>query len=187
MKGIWKWILPILIVAIVVAGTYYWMNPNFLGESNETEPEVDEEIEQAREQAKEDVTEEEIEEYQKEGKNPFGQKREQSELNEAYYREYIHGMSHQKVKANKKWGFYLITQERIDWLLNGLDEISINNEDIYRDILTRWSNGDFSQADEDHNTIWRMQNGTVGEAYGVMSEEEEAAYIEQVREGSGDR
>lgn len=96
MKGIWKWILPILIVAIVVAGTYYWMNPNFLGESNETEPEVDEEIEQAREQAKEDVTEEEIEEYQKEGKNPFGQKREQSELNEAYYREYIHGMSHQK-------------------------------------------------------------------------------------------
>lgn len=37
----------------------------FLGESNETEPEVDEEIEQAREQAKEDVTEEEIEEYQK--------------------------------------------------------------------------------------------------------------------------
>lgn len=44
---------------------------------------MDEEIEQAREQAKEDVTEEEIEEYQKEGKNPFGQKREQSELNEA--------------------------------------------------------------------------------------------------------
>lgn len=163
------------------------MNPNFLGESNETEPEVDEEIEQAREQAKEDVTEEEIEEYQKEGKNPFGQKREQSELNEAYYREYIHGMSHQKVKANKKWGFYLITQERIDWLLNGLDEIS---SIMKISIVIYWlagANGDFSQADEDHNTIWRMQNGTVGEAYGVMSEEEEAAYIEQVREGSGDR
>ncbi|MFC0014228.1 MULTISPECIES: DUF6241 domain-containing protein [Allobacillus] len=187
MKGTWKWLLPILIVVIIATGTYYWMNENILNETSEAEPEVEKEIEQAREQAKQDVTEEEIEEYKEEGKNPFGQKRTQSELSEAYYQEYIHGMSHQKVKANKKWGFYLITEERIEWLLNGLDETGINNEDIYRDILTRWSNGDFSQADEDHNTIWRMQNGTVGEAYGILSEAEEAAYIEQVREGSGKR
>jgi hypothetical protein len=51
------------------------------------------------------------------------------------------------------------------------------------DILNRWAEGDFSRADKDHNAIWNVQGGTIGEATGVMSPEEEQQYLE-TKEGS---
>src|SRR5690606_10492420 len=52
--------------------------------------------------------------------NPFDDSIAMDELNDSQYQKYIHGISHQKVKASEKWGFYLITEERIQWLLEGL-------------------------------------------------------------------
>ena len=188
LKGIGKTILIIGVLVAFGVGAYYFGSHYLSGDESADKEEIDEEIEQSRERAKKDVTEEDIAEYEKEGLNPFGEAREQQELTEEHYQEYIHGMSHQKVKANEKWGFYLITQERIEWLLDGLENVDFgSNETIYQDILSRWAEGDFTQADQDHNKIWRMQGGTVGEAYGILSEEEEQAYIQQAREGSVER
>ena len=110
--------------------------------------------------------------------NPFGGRPTQENLSDAYYKDYIHKMSHQKIKADEKSGFYLMTEERIDWLLEGLEVATVVNKDVYLDILTRWKKGDFSQVDKDHNTVWSMKEGAIGEAYDILSPEEELAYIE---------
>lgn len=110
--------------------------------------------------------------------NPFGEATRVAELTSSHYNKYIHGMSHQKVEADEKWGFYEMTEERIKWLLNALDEIDVNHEETYRDILERWSKGDFSQVASDHNQIWRLQGGTIGRATGKLSAEEEQEYLE---------
>jgi len=113
--------------------------------------------------------------------DPFNQKYKQEELTDTHFRNYLHKMSHQKVIAEDKWGFYKITDERIAWLLESLETDDVKKRltdgDIYLDILTRWEKSDFSQVDEDHNVIWRLQGGTVGKATGIFTEEEEETYI----------
>ncbi len=110
--------------------------------------------------------------------NPFGDSKTQEQLANSDYQEYIHQMSHQKVEADEKWGFYLITEERITWLLTGLEQVNLGeNEAVYQPILERWNNGDFSHSAKDHNTVWRMQGGTIGKATGVLSESAEEAFI----------
>ncbi|WP_163527202.1 DUF6241 domain-containing protein [Halobacillus ihumii] len=109
--------------------------------------------------------------------NPFGQNIGVDELTGDDLRRYIHGMSHQKVKANEKWWFYEISDQRIEWLLHSLDESDISNDELYRVILERWQEGDFSQVVEDHNFIWGLEDGIVGKATRILSEEEERVYI----------
>jgi len=115
------------------------------------------------------------------GSNPFGDDVLAHELEDKHFQDYIHGMSHQKVKADEKWIFYELTQERVEWLLAALDEANVKNESDYRDILERWVVGDFSQAHHDHNTVWSMQGGTVGKATGLLSPEEEQAYLDKAK------
>lgn len=93
----------------------------------------------------------------------------------------IHGMSHQKVHAEDKWGFLPMTQERIERLIVVVEanKKSYNKPETYLKILNRWSKSDFSQADFDHNLIWDLQDGTVGRAYGTLSIEEERDYIKK--------
>jgi hypothetical protein len=91
----------------------------------------------------------------------------------------IHGMSHQKVKADKKWGFIPMTQERIERLIEVVEYNSYKHKTAYLDILYGWKEGDFSQVDKDHNTIWSFQNGTIGKATGILSPAEEKAFIEE--------
>ncbi|WP_456273111.1 DUF6241 domain-containing protein [Bacillus sp. AK031] len=118
------------------------------------------------------------EETQPEGdtENPFGEPF-LSPLNEGIIQQYIHAMSHQKVEADKKWSFYRMTDERILYLLGELDKGDYKHEQIYRDILIKWHEGNFSEADHDHNEIWTMLGGTVGRAEGLLSNEEEQAYL----------
>ena len=102
----------------------------------------------------------------------------------------IHRMSHQKVKADEKRGFILMTDEKIDWLLYKIQFQGLEHEDTYREILEEWKQGDFSNVVEHHNTIWELQGGTVGKAYGRLSEHEEQAYISAyanppIEKGSG--
>lgn len=98
---------------------------------------------------------------------------------EGEVQQVIHEMSHQKVKAPEKWGAIKITQERIDLLLKYVKKQDFEHQDVYVDILERWSEGDFSQADLDHNAIWELQGGTIGKATGLLSKEEEAVFIEK--------
>jgi hypothetical protein len=99
------------------------------------------------------------------------------DLTELEIQNYIHWMSHQKIQAKQKWGKMLITKERIDRLLEVVEKNEFIHEDLYKDILTRWSEEDFTQAVKDHNAIWSLQNGSVGKAKRLLNEEEEQEYI----------
>jgi Family of unknown function (DUF6241) len=108
--------------------------------------------------------------------NPFGEK-VKTPLSEDLIQQYIHAMSHQKVEAEEKWSFFEITPERIDYLLSQLEINKYNYKDRYKQILTNWQNGDFSEAVSDHNFIWRLKNGNVGIATDLLTSKEEKEYI----------
>ncbi|MBD1380850.1 DUF6241 domain-containing protein [Metabacillus arenae] len=110
------------------------------------------------------------------GTNAFGETK--NKVSEQDVMDYIHAMSHQKVEAEQKWDHYYITEDRIQFLIAEVESGNFENEDLYLDILTRWSEGDFSKADNDHNAVWKLLGGTVGKATGIMSEEEEKQYLE---------
>ncbi|MFC3041506.1 DUF6241 domain-containing protein [Virgibacillus xinjiangensis] len=182
----------ILLLASAGLAVFLWMETERTTEDQaesaaamEEEAEDDghtEEISEQREKIKGSISEQELQEFEEQGLNPFGEDRPHYELTDDYYQEYIHGMSHQKVKASKKWGFYEIHPQRINWLLEGMEKVALDHEDVYRRILLKWKEGDFSTADADHNAVWELQGGTVGKASGVMDPEEEQAYLESEKE-----
>jgi len=90
---------------------------------------------------------------------------------------YMHRMTHQKIQANEKWRATPMVQENIDIIINLLQASEFEDKDVLLKIANRWKEGDFSRVDKDHNTIWRMQGGTIGEAYGIMTVEEERWFI----------
>jgi hypothetical protein len=110
--------------------------------------------------------------------NPF-EENVKTPLSESLMQQYIHAMSHQKVQAKEKWSFFKITDERIDFLLNQLEVNIYKHDRLYREILTSWKEGDFSDAADQHNTVWELQDGSIGEASGVLSPEAEEAYLQK--------
>lgn len=179
-----KTIIALVVMVITILGSFgfiIWSDMKDVQDANKKESEETastSELEEMREALGGTVTDEEMEEYEQNGLNPFGQLITIEQLTDVDYQEYIHGMSHQKVKAEQKWGFYQINAERINWLLAGLNNTSLQYSDVYQSILEKWASGDFSTADKDHNKIWQIQGGTIGEATGLLSPEEEKAYIE---------
>ncbi|WP_335870597.1 DUF6241 domain-containing protein [Bacillus sp. 2205SS5-2] len=109
------------------------------------------------------------------GVNPFSHAVEEP-ISEKLMKQYIHAMSHQKVKA-EKWSFYLQTEERIAYLLQQLEMKKYANEETYLAILHRWEQEDFSKVVQDHNDVWYLLGGTVGKATDVLSAEQEESYI----------
>ncbi|WP_110114642.1 DUF6241 domain-containing protein [Bacillus sp. CGMCC 1.16541] len=103
------------------------------------------------------------------------------EMTEEQIQNTIHAMSHQKVKAKDKWGFIPLTDERINRLLDIVkeNEETYKDSDIYIAILTRWKAHDFSRIDKDHNSIWKIQKGNIGKAKGILSLDEEKAFIRE--------
>ncbi|MFC5464779.1 DUF6241 domain-containing protein [Lederbergia graminis] len=89
----------------------------------------------------------------------------------------IHRMSHQKIRADEKWGFLPLTDERVQRLIEVVEANDYKHSETYMAILKRWERHDFSQADKDHNAIWTIQNGTIGKATGLLTIEEEKAFI----------
>jgi Family of unknown function (DUF6241) len=111
-------------------------------------------------------------------KNPF-ENDVKTPLSEKLVQQYIHAMSHQKVQAEEKWSFFKITDERIDFLLNQLEVNKYEHEDLYASILNSWKDGDFSEAVKHHNAVWRLQDGTIGIATGILSAEAEEAFLQK--------
>lgn len=101
------------------------------------------------------------------------------DMTEVQVIEAIHQMSHQKAQANEKWGAIPLTHERINRLIKIVKKNEYYNDYTYLEILNRWAKGDFSKADEDHNTVWNMLAGTRGEAEGLLTPEEEKQFIEE--------
>ncbi len=78
-------------------------------------------------------------------------------------------------------GFPSYDQERIERLIEvvELNKDKYEHDELYLQILNRWKNNDFSQADKDHNAIWTLQGGNVGRATGVLTFEEEKEFIKK--------
>ncbi|WP_277815948.1 DUF6241 domain-containing protein [Lysinibacillus sp. FJAT-14222] len=92
-------------------------------------------------------------------------------------------MSHQKIIADEKESSILITPERIETLLQMVEENKDGYEhsDKYLDILNRWKQGDFKSVDKDHNDMWFIQGTKEGGiATGITTKEQEKDYIFQV-------
>lgn len=183
-----KWSIVILFSIFFIGaflwGGYQWLNNekgtmDIISKSSKAGNEERQELEEQRTEIEGTITEEDLAEFKEQGLNPFGEHTKMDGLTDAMYQEYIHGMSHQKVEANKKWGFYEIHPDRIEWLLDGLDQVNVEHEDAYRSILEKWKDGNFADADVDHNVIWDLQGGTVGKATGILSQEEEQDYVEK--------
>jgi hypothetical protein len=88
----------------------------------------------------------------------------------------LHKMTHQKVKAQVKWGSLEITEERINNMLKTAEESSYQYKDFYIETLSAWQEGDFTNAVQVHNVIWKSQDGSIGIATGLLSAKEEMAY-----------
>lgn len=178
MKKIIGWTAGIILV-LLVSGLFlflWWTTDDYKNEAEDEEEETPDTKEASSEEK------EQAEKGSSQKKNPFDEYIKQKDLANDDLNHYIHSMSHQKVEAEEKWVFYEITDERIEWLLDGIDKTENDlgaQKEIYRGILERWSEDDFSQVDEDHNVIWDLEGGEVGEATGILSEEEEEAYIEE--------
>lgn len=89
----------------------------------------------------------------------------------------MHMMTHQKIIANDKWGAVLMSIENIETIYAILESSDFSKKKQLLKIITRWKNEDFSTVDHDHNTIWRLQGGTIGKAHGIMTAEEERWFI----------
>ncbi|PEB55444.1 CTP synthase [Bacillus pseudomycoides] len=92
----------------------------------------------------------------------------------------LHEMAHQKVKADQKWGYIFITQERIENLLEIVKSNDLSHTNTYVDILERWKQGKYEKVDKDHNTIWKLQSGNLGEGKGVMSQAEQKELVDKL-------
>ncbi|WP_053075072.1 DUF6241 domain-containing protein [Ornithinibacillus californiensis] len=177
-----KWIIVVLsITAILVIGFFGFIIVSDIKDSNANKNTSTNSLEDIRDATGGSVTDEQLDSYEEKGLNPFGQIKSIDQLTDIDYQEYIHGMSHQKVAAEEKWGYYQITPDRVYWLLEGLDVVNLQHKETYKSILEKWANGDFSSADKDHNAIWALQGGTIGEATGILSPEEEKAFMESQR------
>lgn len=99
------------------------------------------------------------------------------ELTEHSILAILHKMTHQKIKADKKWGATPMIEATIDEAYELVKNNKTKNHDVLLVIVTKWKNKDFSSIDEDHNTIWTIQGGNTGRATGKMTEKEEIKFI----------
>lgn len=112
---------------------------------------------------------------------PVGEMPEYEAMGELELLDEVHGMTHQKVLADEKWGSAEITKDKVDKLY---EEVKNQKESEIRtmllEILEPWTKGDFSNAVEDHNRIWNYKDGNVGKAERLLTPVEEQEYIEKM-------
>lgn len=198
----WTYVLGVVVLtaSLSIGGTYLIMEKNYeKAESERAENELKNELESdSKEEGKEkfvstvDVSgmgwerlefSKRIDEW-KSGDEPFV-----GNLVEEVMQE----MAHQKVIAKSKEGSIMITPERINTLIQMVEENKDKYErramsdkyapyEMYLDILKRWKKGDFSTVDDDHNILMFIQGGKSPEglATGIASEEQEIDYIFRV-------
>lgn len=102
-------------------------------------------------------------------------------MREGELQVYMHQMTHQKITASEKKGAVEMTPEHIDGLLTIVNAYADQYEhsDFYLATLTKWKEGNFSNAIDVHNTIWDWHKGTVGRATGFMTPEQEQDFVER--------
>ena len=81
----------------------------------------------------------------------------------------IHGMSHNVIIADEKWGKKAMTEENINTAIIQVLAINIlpQEQNDLLQMLSAWKFGDFTKSASAHNYVWIKQGGTVGLATGV--------------------
>lgn len=163
--------LAIGLLAFVLAGTYIYLNK------------MDSELTNGVQEYNLNATEAKVElEKSFETLTPQGEMPEYEKKSEFALLQEVHGMTHQKVQADKKWGSSEITKDKVVKLYEVVENKKFNKTNIQRmllDILEPWTRGDFSNAVTAHNRIWEYQDGNIGEATRLLTPQEEHAYIEK--------
>ncbi len=89
----------------------------------------------------------------------------------------MHKMTHQKVKAKDKWGAIPMIPETIDKVLTIIEASDFKQKYELKNIVSGWQKGEFDNIVEDHNYLWGLQRGTIGQAYGTLNKTEEETFI----------
>lgn len=113
---------------------------------------------------------------------PQSTKEEYEKYSEGQLIQEVHDMSHQKVYADQKWGASEITADKVLLLMEEIKSAQFekaSTKDMLLATLESWAMGDFSNAVRDHNQIWKLQNGNIGEATRLLTQKEELLYIEE--------
>lgn len=166
MKKFLIWTGSIISMGVLLAAGFFWA-AGHLSESLNGEP-------AAAETPKTPAEEERLEQTGYIGGSQLDRNMLESEY-EVY--NVMHQMTHQKVKADDKWGAIPMTKENIDAVHKALNDSQFTYKKDLLQIIEKWQNNDFSAADEDHNFFWKLQGGNVGKAYGLLSPEEEQEFI----------
>lgn len=172
-------IVIILSIATLVLGIGYYVSTILAGSEEGKEPIEQKEVNDVIETwTSNDEVVEEVEEVKVESQV---EKEFPLDMTEADVQNSIHRMSHAKVLAAEKWSHLEPTQERIDRLLDVVkrNQNILDHSALYIRILERWQANDFSNTVTDHNSIWDLQGGTIGEATRLLTEDEQAAYKEK--------
>jgi hypothetical protein len=91
--------------------------------------------------------------------------------------EVMHKMTHQKVRAEDKWGAIPMSDDTINQVYDIISKSNFEQKDSLLAIIDNWKNNNFANVDLDHNFFWNLEDGTIGKAYGKMSPKEEAEFI----------
>lgn len=172
MKFILKTVIITVIMLTLLAGGGYWFIQNLSADKGDEISSVAKEIEQ-QEESQETVG------TAKAKKSEATKKPVHVGMSEAQVQIYLHQMTHQKIVADKKRGAVEMTAKNIANMLTIVkkNHDSYEHSDFYEKTLAAWEKGDFSNVASIHNTIWNWHNGTVGRATGLMTQEQEEAYV----------
>jgi preprotein translocase subunit SecF len=169
-----KYIITTAALLIVMIGAVYLViNKGHFGGVSKTNGHIT--VTKTEEKAAKTEMKKEFETATPKGKMPDYENMSENELIQE-----VHGMTHQKVKAEQKWGSSQITKDKVLKLydvVKNKDFKDQNAKDMLLEILKPWTQGDFSNAVTAHNMIWKYQDGTVGEATRLLTASEEKDYI----------
>lgn len=164
-EGTLKRILIWLIVIVIVLGaglfgyTYYMNYKTGKFEAKKNQKEIENIVEDINEEKDSSESEEKPEEALKPS----------DYYPESKVYDIMHRMSNTKIIAedNKIWGELPIDSESLGSIKALVSEIDYPDRDYLLSVISKWENGDFSKADEEHNYFWAKLGGTIGKAIGV--------------------
>lgn len=87
---------------------------------------------------------------------------------------FIHKMSNQIINPvdGKKFGIIQITPQNIEIALKSIENVNNDEAKNYlKEELTKWKNGDFTNAVQVHNYVWHMLDGEIGIASSLDEKE----------------
>jgi Family of unknown function (DUF6241) len=185
-----KYLILIVITSLIsISATLWYVNINNSENTEDNTPNVENEESSSNENNETYSKVESIVDYDNLGENDLQSdmldqwKSGDDPFIENLFQEILQQMTHQKVISDTKEGSILMTQDRIEKLILMLEEneAAFEYSDQYMKILQRWSDGNFSLVDNDHNEVWRLQGTkTTGLATGIASKEQEQDYIFKV-------